>query len=322
MNFIPIIRLLLVCLGLGGSGCAGFHRMGVNTAAPLLYRAGDALMEEGNWELFRASVPANLAQLEGLLKSSPHNEKLLATLIKGHAGQAYGVWETLLLGEIWSGREGDFYRRQAVESYSRAIHHGMKYLRQKGVSPEVLHRHLRGPEGVQKLLRRKLGDDPWDRDAVLFAAQALVGLINLQKQNIALVGELSLAKELFDHVCALHPDYHSGVCGLFYGAYLAGRPRMLGGNPQEGKKVFERSIRQYPQNYLLRMAFIEYYIVPRGEKALYQKQKIFLEKALIDHRNGLIWNPVHGMEPSSLRLYQAIALKRFELLKNNEKEIF
>ena len=315
-------RFLLLCLLMGCAGCAGFHRIGVNTFAPLLYKGGDALLEEGNWENFRAGVSANLIQVEGLLKSSPDNEKLLATLIKGHAGQGFGVWETLLLGEIWAGREGAFYRRQAVEHYSKAIHYGMDYLSKKGISLKLLHLHLRKPTGIQKLLKRKLGDDLWDIEAVFFTAQSLAGLINLQKQNIALVGELALAKALFDYACTLRPDFYFGSCGLFYGAYLSGRPRMLGGNPQEGRKIFERSIKQYPQNYLLRMSFLEYYIIPREERELYQKQKVFLEKALAEHRNKLVWSPTRITESFPLRLYQAIALKRFELIKNNEKEIF
>ena len=296
--------------------------MGVNILAPLLYTGGETFMEEGNWENFRRGISANLALTEGLLKSSPDNEKLLAILVKGHAGQAYGVWETLLQGEVWAGREGTFYRRQAMEGYSRAIHYGMDYLQKKGVSLEMLHRHLKKQKGIQKLLDDKLGNDLWDMEVIIFTAQSLAGLINLQKQNIVLVGELALAKELFDHVCALKPNFYFGTCELFYGAYQTGRPRMLGGNPQEGRKIFERSIKRYPQNYLLRIAFIEHYIIPREKKALYLKQKKKLEKALVSHYKSLVWNPTRTIKSSPLRLYQAIAFKRFELIKHYEKEIF
>ena len=313
---------LLFCLCLGGTGCARFHRAGVNTFAPILYKAGDALMEEGRWENFRVGVPANLTLMEGLLKSSPSNEKLLASLVKGHAGYAYGVWETLFRGEVLAGKKGNFYRRQAVESYSKAIGHGMDYLQKKNISEKTLHSHLRKPKGIFNLLKRKLGDDLWDLEAVLFMAQSMAGLINLEKQNVVLIGQLSLTKELFDYVCTLNPSIHFGACDLFYGAYLVGRPRMLGGNPKEGRKIFERAIKQYPQNYLLRVAFIENYIIPKEDLSLYKKQKNVLQKALVEYRKKMVWNPGQTIESSPLRLYQAIALKRFELIKKNEKEIF
>ena len=304
------------------TNCAGVRRMGISLTAPAIHKAGDAFTVESNWEQFRSAIPANLKLMEGLLQSAPHNEKLLAALVKGHAGMAYGVWETRFLGERWADREGSFPRRQAVEGYSKAIGHGLQYLSQQGVSLDDLHRHLRKPNGVQKLLADKMGDDLWDIEAIFFTAQALAGLINLQKQNIAVVGELALAKALFDRACKLRPDFHFGACELFYGSYQSSRPRMMGGNPKKGRKIFERAIRQYPQNYLLRVAFIEHYIIPMGDEALYKKQKKILEKASHEHRKNLIWNPTRPVKPSPLSLYQAIALKRFELLKNYEKEIF
>ena len=198
----------------------------------------------------------------------------------------------------------------------------LRYLAGKGVSLEELHRSLRKPGGIQKLLEDKLDDNLWEVEAVFFTAQSLAGLINLQKQNIALIGELSLAKGLFDWACGLRPNIHFGACDLFFGSYQSSRPRMLGGNPKEGRKIFERAIKRYPQNYLIRIAFIEHYIIPMGDESLYKKQKFFLEKVLVDYRNGLIWNPTHPPNSSPLRIYQAIALKRFELLKQHEKEIF
>ena len=314
------LKCLLLSLLL--ANCAGIRRMGVATTAPVIHRGGDAFTEESNWEHFRTSIPGNLKLMEGVLKSAPNNEKLLAALTKGYAGMAYGVWETLFLGESWADREGKYPLRQTLEAYSRAISYGIIYLDKQGLSLDKLHRHLRKPGGLQKLLNDKLGDNLWDVEAVFFTAQAMVGLINLQKQNITLVGELTLAKELFDWACAIRPNFHFGACQLFYGSYLSSRPRMLGGNPQKGRQIFESAIKQYPQNYLLRTAFIEHYIIPMGDKNLYKKQKKFLEKALNEYRKGLIWNPNRPTEYSPPNLYRTIALKRFELIKKNEKEIF
>ena len=307
---------------LGLFSCAGIRRLGINTISPTLYKSGDAFVEEGNWDHFRAGIPANIKILEGLLKTSPHNERILALLTKSYAGEAFGVWETLYLGEVWAGRKGAFYRRQTLEGYSRAIQYGLMYLEKNGVTLTDLHRHQRKPQGIQKLLDRKVGSKLWDIEAIFFTAQSLAGLINLQKQDIALVGELSLAKELFDYACNLRPDLHFGACPLFYGSYQAGRPRMLGGNPKKGREIFERSIQQHPQNYLLRTAFIEHYIIPHGKKSLYNKQKNFLKKSLSEYHKNLIWSPNRTIAPSPVRLYQSIALKRFELLKKHEKEIF
>ena len=314
--------LLFLSLVLSHTSCSSIRRMGINSISPTLYQSGDAFIEEANWENFRSAIPANIKILEGLLKSSPNNEKILSLLTKSYAGQAFGVWETLYLGDVWAEKEGAFFRRQTVEAYSQAVRYGMLYFEKNGVTLTDLHQHLRKPQGIAKLLRRKIGKRSWDIEAIFFTAQSLAGLINLQKSNIALVGELSLAKELFDYACTLRPDIHFGACPLFYGSYEAGRPSMLGGNPEKGRKIFERSIKKYPENYLIRLAFIEHYIIPKGKKSLYKKQKKVLNKALTDYRNNLIWSPTQTITPSPLRLYQSIALKRFEMLKKHEKEIF
>ena len=55
---------------------------------------------------------------------------------------------------------------------------------------------------------------------------------------MGLVSNLPIVKGLFDWVCSKSPNINFGACDIFYGAYQAQRPLMLGGNPEKGKEIF------------------------------------------------------------------------------------
>lgn len=309
------------------SSCASFNRAGVALSSGAIYQASTEIQSEANWEILRKSIPGNLKLLEGLHSVNPKNRNLLASLTKGYAGQAFAVDETLWLKDYLRGTHRNSpHGKQAIYNYSRALKYGLIYLSSKGVSYEELKQLIRTENGVFDLLDTKLSSSS-DRDleVVLFTAQSLAGLINLQRTDMIILAELPVAKEMFDWVCANRPKINFGACDIFYGAYEAGRPVMLGGNPEKGKEHFLRVIEKFPDNWLGKISYMQYYLIPLGHQDEFEA--LFddfyqHEKALDDY---LSWHPMREDDleiNEDLLIFKSIAIKRFQIINQLKSELF
>jgi hypothetical protein len=299
--------------------------MALKTAAPLFFKSTPGLEKEGNWQAFKEGTPGNLKLLDGLISLRPHDTNLLVPAIKGYAGYGFVVHETLFLDDKWSEKEKSIHREQALAYYSQAWKYGLEYLKQHGVSYKDLQEAVK-KDGISGLLEDKLGDDLMDLEGVLFSAQALGSLINLQRQKMLMVAQLPIVKGMFDWACGKKPDLAHGTCMIFYGSYEAGRPKMLGGNPEKGRKIFENAIKAYPHNWLIRMAFIEHYIIPMSDEDLFLAQKLEFEKYVDWFEDELIWRPDlsnrAAFKNERLRLFQSVAVKRFNIVKKYQEDLF
>jgi len=138
------------------------------------------------------------------------------------------------------------------------------------------------------------------------------------------VSQISVVRGMIDWVCSNDPDFYSGLCEIFYGAYETGRPKMLGGDPDKGRKIFQDAIKKYPDNWMIRTAYIEHYLIPMMKEDEFAKELAFFEKAAQAFQASNEWSPVdnHLIKNSQLRLYQAVAMKRYELINVIKKTIF
>jgi hypothetical protein len=283
---------------------------------------------EANYELFKNGVPGNLLLMEGLLSESPENKDILATLTKGYAGYAFAVNETEMLNEDWSESKSEIGRSQALLNYTRALNFGLRYLRTQKIELTDLINQMNTPQGISQLLDKHLSTDKKDLETVLFTAQAFAALINLQKDNIPMVAELPAAKVMFDWVCLKNPEINYGTCDIFYGAFEAGRPKMLGGNPEKGKAIFLRAIEKNPDNWLIRTSYMQYYLIPQSDKSGFDSQMEYLKNKQEEFKAFHVYSSdpksqnVSWNKESHLRLYQSLALKRSELMSKYQKQFF
>jgi tetratricopeptide (TPR) repeat protein len=335
ITLIPLVtlsrQLLLKALGLSLltllTSCGSLQKMALGPAATMIYQASEEIETESNWELFKDAVPANLKLIEGLLSIHPNNRDLLVSALKAYVGYAFAVYETLHLEEQLSNARQRPHREQALRLYSKALKHGFHYLALEGIEYSVLMRSMREEGAIEALLEKNLrGKRLRDREAVMFTAQALGSVINLQREDMVMVGQLPVAKAMFDWVCAKDPGMNFGACPLFYGAYEAGRPAMLGGNPQLGLQYFERAIEAHPDNWLIAVGMIQFYVLPQYDEALYKKWRPKIRQWAQSFEREAQWRPPIGEPPAEveprLKLYRAIALKRFEIIQKYEKNLF
>ena len=320
--FLRHLSLLLLI-----TSCS-LNRFAVNSSSGLLYSASNEVEAESNYELFKLGVPANLILMEGLLSESPSNLDILATLTKGYAGYAFAVNETQMQDEEWGELKIETGRNQALLNYTRGMTFGFRYLAEQKIELKDLLLVVNEKEGVPQLLDKHLSKNKRDLDLVLFTAQSYGALINLQKDNISLISELSVVKSMFDWVCKADPQINFGTCDIFYGAFEAGRPKMLGGNPEKGKEIFLKAITLNPDNWLIRTSYMQYYLIPQNDKAGFDEQLLYLKKRAEEFSNAYVYRSLakmadnDWMKVARLRFYQALALKKMELMNKYQKQLF
>lgn len=323
------LRLVVTTIALGAlfSSCSTFNKMAVGGSSDLIYGASNNVLRESNFEVFKNGLAGNLVLIEGLLAQSPKNMNLLATLNKGYAGYAFAVNETHMYEEEWAELKSEDGKKQALLNYSRSLNFGVRYLREKGIELSEIISRMNEPQGIHQLLDKKLSDDKRDLEVVLFTAQSFAALVNIQKDNMGLVSQLPAAKGMFDWVCLKDPAINYGTCDIFYGAYEAGRPQMLGGNPAKGKEIFQKAIAKHPHNWLIRTSYIQFYLIPQNDEDGFKEQMLAMKgyhdefnKYYVYDQNAKIeaaWNREEGM-----RFYQTLALKRYELITRFQKQFF
>ena len=316
---VPFYLFLLILVG-----CGGVQKITVRSiVGPMVTDAAQEIEREANWETFRGAILGNLKFVEGLLFISPNNEDLLLAALQANSAYAFGVRETLWLKEKWRAHSKGHHRVLALQHYAKAIHWGFSYLKLKGVTYFKLIQAQRNNR-LPQFLESQLGGGR-DLEALFFLAQSMGGHAHLNRTSPMMLAQLPLVKGLFDWVCSVKPDIRHGSCSIFYGSWEAGRPKMVGGNFAKGREYFLEGIRKHPENYLIRISYLKFYVIPIQDKKTYQEQKVFLQQAFRAWERRFLWTPI-GEQGSfyedNRNLYNAIAKKQFEIIMKNENSIF
>lgn len=239
---------LLLPLALSVCGCA--QRMTIRLAAPLMDQALESLSEESDLEIARQAAAANLKLLEAALKSDPTNQRLLLLACRGFAGYALAF-----VPEDEPERARDLYER------------GKDY----GLRAMDCERRLRGMadltlEQVGPALRRTRKRDV---PKLFWPAFAWGYWINLSRDKPAALAELPKVEAIMNRVLELDERTFYGGPHLFFASLYAGRTKMLGGDPERGKKHFERNLEINGGRFLLSYyLYARYYAIQTQNKAL------------------------------------------------------
>jgi len=299
-SWYPLVLLLTL------ASCS-LSKLALRSQAPLFEKGGDTLKAEKDWEWFREATPGNIQFMETMLSQDEDNQVLRRTLVKAYAGYAYGVYETLMIPEVLEGSDEKPQLQRAFALYQRALKHGETYFAKNGVRFDV-----KDEAALVESLRENVDDE--DLPALIYFAQSWASSINMQKQDMVLISQLPRVKLLFDHVCGLKVDIENGVCPLFYAQYEASRPRMLGGNPELGRELFQKFLLKNPNHLLARVSYLQFSVIPRLDEDEFIKEGRALEQEIEK------WKAGEGA--GNLNLMNAIAEKRWGILKPLQKKIF
>lgn len=325
-----ILGLFLIFQTLLLTACSSspFHRMAAKSSAGLLYEVGKDLETEQDYQLFVESVPSNLKVVEGMLSLDPKNSTLLATLTKGYTAYAFAVRETNYLESVYQNAKEEVsedFKTLALTSYNRAHQYGVRYFASKGLDFNLVLDLQNEPEQLKKKLDEHLGSSIEALETVLFTAQSLGTMINLRKDEMGLIARLPLVKTLFDWSCQKKSDLVFGACDIFYGTYELARPAMLGGNPSKGKEIFANAMKKYPHNWLIPLSLLQFGAIPLSEKEIFDRLLPELNAFEETWKKSMQYNlQMENLDlgDRQLRVYQMIAMKRWNLIKKYQKNIF
>jgi hypothetical protein len=255
--------------------CSVVQKVAVNTTADLAHNGQQELQTMNSWDAIKAAIPAQLAFAETLIASNPHNTTLLAQLIKGNAGLGFAVFETQMLEKFNDVEQKKSFELQAKMAYTRAVNWGEKYFLEKNISWNELLIGANDEQKLFELLKKNTSEE--DHLAIFFTGQAWASLINLSRDYVRIVNHLPVARNLIRYVCEKDPQFEKGMCTLFEAIYALSRPKMLGGNPDLGFKLFHEVQKKYPYNLLYPVTFIQFYLLPQKKfqdiKSLAEKLK-------------------------------------------------
>ncbi len=322
---IVLLMVNLIVLSSFFVSCSMMTKTSVSIFSEGLKDGAQKLEYEADYEYFQKSTPANLKMMESLLAVDPGNINLLVTLIQGFAAYGFGVYETDYLDDLFKEKNNGHAKQRAISFYTKAIDYAHLYLESKKIKFEDFLQATTNSENAKPYLNKHFSKQ--DYLALFFFAQAWGSLINLEKNNILLVGQLGHVKAIFDWVCEKEPTIQYGACNLFYATYMAGRPKMLGGDPEQAKSLFLEAYQKNTELILTLVSYLQYSVIPSDDEDEFDRVSAIIEtfyQERLSFETNYAQRIRHDktIKPNHLSLYNAIAWQKYLVMKQNKKNIF
>lgn len=243
---------LVYILTLLSLGCS-LNRMVVRSTQGILENSLRALYEEEDIPLAEIAAASDLKLLEGLIKADPENADLLVLAAQGFTGYALAFVE-------------DSDPERAKRFYHRGRDYGLRALQLRGHFSTGTEQ---GIEGFQKSVQA-LTDK--DLPALFWAANGWAGWIFLNLQSPRALADLPRVEIMMRKVLELDETYYYGGGHLFFGTYYAGRPRMLGGDPEKAQFHFEKNLEISGGRFLMSYVYYaRFYAVQIQDRSLFER---------------------------------------------------
>ncbi|GAB4296773.1 MAG: hypothetical protein Kow0090_11920 [Myxococcota bacterium] len=304
MRFLKILSIISLLAAV--SGCS-MKKMAVRSTAEIIEDGMSAFNDEEDVELARAASASNLKLIEGLIRSDPENEKLLLAAAEGFCGFAFGFFEMDM--ERYFNVEDELYdktRARAKIFYKRGLKYALKVIEDE--YPEFPSLIEKGSYDEMKNLVANMDEEYLP--ALFWTGFCWGSIINLSRDDMGVVAALPKAKAIMERVMEIDPMYFHAGAYLFFAVLNSGMPEMLGGNPAEGKKYFEKAFEANGGKMLLANVFYaRFYAVAVQDRGLYDKE---LE--------GVLSAP-NDIFPGQT-LYTMLAKERAKVLKERGDDFF
>ncbi len=263
------------------------NKLAVRQMTPIFEESAIALYEEDDLPLAEQALASNLKLLEGLLRNDPQNHSLLMLLTQAYAGYALGFVE-------------DRSPRRARVFYLRAREYARRALNDPAVE-------TRDPEQLQK---RIAAMEDEKMPALFWYAFAWAGYINLSLDEPKALLELPLVEVIMERIGQWNPAYFNGAVYLFKGSIYGVKPRIMGGNPEKARELFEKNLEITKGRFLLTYVYLaRFYAAKVLDEAAFDA---YLQKVLSFDLN----------KAPSLRLFNAIARDKAQRLMKMKEELF
>jgi tetratricopeptide (TPR) repeat protein len=212
------------------------------------------MQEERDPELAAQAIPANLKNLEGLLKEDPDNTWILENLAEGFCGYAFSFLEDKQPERASSlyARGKDFALRATVIRTGREKWQDLSL-----------------DEWSRALDEVKVSHQP----ALFWLGQCWGNWLMQNLDSVEAFADIPRLEKLMNKVHDLNPAFHYAGPHLFLGAFYGGRSKMLGGNPEKSRHHFEKALDLTENKYLLvQLFFAKTYAVQNQDRELFESQ--------------------------------------------------
>jgi len=232
------LLLLLCCVSLSGSGCSWVMSsvtggLAEDLTTAVLNQDDAALVEDGG--------PAYLILIDGLLEGSPEDQ----TLLLG-AAQLYSAYAAGFVTE-------DDERARRMHDKARVYAERALCARSERLCETI--------EGPFEDFEAALSDtDEDDLEALYGFGSAWAGWVQAHSADWGAVAEIPKIDALMQRVIELDEDYEDGQAHVYLGVVHTLRPASLGGQPELGRRHFERAIEiSEGRNLLAKVMFADGY---------------------------------------------------------------
>jgi hypothetical protein len=221
---VPWLAILL-------GGCAITGKIAGRSMVPILRETVDATYRSRDISLVRDGIPANLLLLRGLCESDPGQEETRVLAVQMFYSYGFGFLE-------------DTDPSQARESYREGLRLGREGLQRYGWFRRSERGAMPEPDALQRV--------PKESVPLLFWTLAnWASLVSLSVSDPEAVADLPRIEAYLRRILELDPEYFQGMPHVMEGTILTLRPRMAGGNPEEGLAHFQEAFRISGRKLLL-----------------------------------------------------------------------
>lgn len=191
----------------------------------------DNLQKQTDLDLVCEGAPAYLLMIDSMIASSPQNRALLRI-----GAQSYGSY-TAALGECGAARE----RVLAIADKARM--HGTNLI--AAILPGIT------PDQREHLDTELAGITRRDVPPLFWGTMAWLAWIQLQQGSPEAMADLVLVERIMARLLVLDETFQAGSIHLFFGVLQATKPAMLGGDPEAGRRHFEKALELSRHQFLL-----------------------------------------------------------------------
>jgi hypothetical protein len=243
--------------------------MAVGTQSEVMELAAPVIEEQTDHDFVRAAAPAGILQIEGLLRVTPDDPRLLLLGARSWASFAYGFAEDDMEAADAAGdrERADRQRARARGMYLRARALGLRLLE---LSAPELPAQLRtgDPDQLLAFLREQLDDE--HAAALFWTGYAWGSAINVSRDDPTLLADLGVATALVERSLELDERYFHASAHVFLGVVNASRGSSIGGYPEAGARHFERALELTERAALMvQVNYAQAYAVQKQDRKLF-----------------------------------------------------
>ena len=249
---------------------------------------------------------ASLKTLEGLHKANPKDSKILLLLTRSFGAYTFAFTENDILEAKGNSESVEkLASDRAKRFYGRGKNYGILLLSKNKTFEKALNG---GSADDFKNALQSFGKN--DVPALFWTAFNWGSLVNFSKDSPDAIVELPRIEAMMKRVIELDETYYYGGPQMFMGGFYAAKPKMLGGQPEEAKKAFDRALEINQGKFLMtKVAYAQFYAVQTQDKALFEN----LLKEVLDADVTIL---------PAQRLGNELAKRRADLLLKKEKLFF